>query len=244
MAMPTENLNYTNPSSGSGVSTDRITVNGVIGYAQRIKLGLGVPGGFTDDLHYGQSIAASSVPVVIASDQTAYPVNANITNSIISTNANVPNGVSVGQSGNWMVGMSGTMNIAAGNLTIQQSGAWWVGISGNIAQSTGGFDSVFTTQHPTGILIKSSAAHIGGWSFYNNSSAVIFIKLYDKATLPVQTDFPKLTIGIPPNSGRDLGEHPGIQFTSGLGIIATSGAIANAVSVPPSGTAIVNIWYK
>ena len=67
-----DNLFYTNPATGSVIATDNITIAGSSVHAQRVKLALGTDGEYQDDLKLGATIAASSVPVSLPTDQT-YP---------------------------------------------------------------------------------------------------------------------------------------------------------------------------
>lgn len=62
-------LKYEEPVSGPPVSTEEHTIGGTAQHLQRMKLGMGAEGSYQGDLSLGQALSASSVPVVLPSDQ-------------------------------------------------------------------------------------------------------------------------------------------------------------------------------
>lgn len=74
--------------------------------------------------------------------------------------------------------------------------------------------------------VKGSTARVVGWSLFNNTAAVKFVRLYNKTTAPtVGTDSPALVIPIPANGQITYYSSGGIAFGSGLAY-----AITNAVA--------------
>lgn len=71
--------NVTLPGTGEVVATDEVTIGGTIVKVQRMKLVVGADGAYQKDLSAGQFDMAGSIPVVIASDQSAVPVSGTLT---------------------------------------------------------------------------------------------------------------------------------------------------------------------
>lgn len=71
--------NDTLPATGTVVATDELTIGAVVVKVQRVKLVLGGDGVYQFDLSAGQATMANSVPVVLASDQSAVPVSGTLT---------------------------------------------------------------------------------------------------------------------------------------------------------------------
>jgi hypothetical protein len=97
---------------------------------------------------------------------------------------------------------------------------------------------------PTGQSVKGSAGQVGGWFISNNSSSVRFLKLYDKATAPLSSDTPKLTLQLPANSAANLLSVSGIDFTAGIGLRCTTGVADNDTGAPSANDVIVNLFYR
>lgn len=57
--------------SGVTVASDEVTINAILAQVQRIKVVLGTDGNYQADLANGQATMANSLPVTIASDQSA-----------------------------------------------------------------------------------------------------------------------------------------------------------------------------
>jgi hypothetical protein len=75
-------------------------------------------------------------------------------------------------------------------------------------------------------------------SFNSSSSAIVYLKIYDKATAPiVGTDTPILTVGISTGSATIIGDAP-IKVTNGLAFALTEG-IADSDATPVSANQVV-----
>ena len=81
----------------------------------------------------------------------------------------------------------------------------------------------------------------------NKNAAVLYLKLYDKATAAtVGTDVPKLTIPVGPGlpiPPLELGEE-GLIFASGISMGATTGLADDDVGAPGANDLIVNLFYS
>lgn len=95
----------------------------------------------------------------------------------------------------------------------------------------------------TGAVVKAYKGGLFEYYIYNNSAAVLFLKLYDKATAPTQADTPIRTLPIPASNGANLCIPDGIGFTNGLSIRATTGVADNDTGAPGSNECIVNLGY-
>ena len=83
-----------------------------------------------------------------------------------------------------------------------------------------------------GALIIAGARQCFGWVVTNLDATTIYLKLYDKATAPLYTDTPKLTIPIATADIAAIEVMGGIDFTLGIGVRATTG-IADADTTGP-----------
>jgi hypothetical protein len=96
----------------------------------------------------------------------------------------------------------------------------------------------------TGVTVKGSAGEVGGWYIANNAASVRYVKLYDETTQPTSGDTPKLTIPVPANSAANLTAPAGIDFTSGIGLRASTGVADNDTGAPSANDVVVNLFYK
>ena len=95
-----------------------------------------------------------------------------------------------------------------------------------------------------GLGIKKSPGQIYGWFLFNTSSAIRYVKLYNKSSAPiVGLDKPFMTIPLPAGGGANVNFTSGIYFSGGIGIGATTGVADSNTSSPADGEIIVNIIY-
>lgn len=86
-------------------------------------------------------------------------------------------------------------------------------------------------------LVEAGPHHVFGWHFYNNTAAVLCVKLFNKATVPTPgTDIPVELVVLPPNGGHDSwSDVPLGRYELGLGYcivteVADSGTTAVAAN--------------
>ncbi len=96
----------------------------------------------------------------------------------------------------------------------------------------------------TGDLIKGSAGQVFGWYVYNNATAVRFLKIYNKATAPLSTDTPVMTIPIPREAGANVEFTNGIAFALGIGVRATVLVADADATAPAANDVVINILFK
>jgi len=97
---------------------------------------------------------------------------------------------------------------------------------------------------PTGVNIKTTPGEVNGWFIGNQASAVRYVKLYDKATAPLASDTPKVTMAIPATSAANVFADSGIDFTAGIGIRVTTGVADNDTGAPTANDVVINVFYK
>jgi hypothetical protein len=142
--------------------------------------------------------------VVIASDNTAFSVNAV-------------------QSGTWTVQPGNTANTTPWLVTQ---------VPGTSPGST--VSRVKSAASTNATNLKGSAGVVIGWALYNNTTTAKYFKFYNKATSPtVGTDVPFFTVIIPAQGTASLGAgnnfsiDSGLPFSTGIGY-AITGAITDA----------------
>ena len=115
----------------------------------------------------------------------------------------------------------------------------------NVPTSSGGL-KVYRNLSLTsrGANIKSSTGQIYGWYFFNHSSSVRYVKLYDNARTPaVGRDRPFMTIPLPARGGANVNFTSGITLSKGLGIAVTTGVADSDTGSPSANEVVVNIIY-
>lgn len=95
--------------------------------------------------------------------------------------------------------------------------------------------------------IKAAAGTVYGWSIGNLNAAARYVKLYNKASVPVVgTDTPFLTLPIPGNTagaGSNLALPGGIAFGTGIALAITANAADADATVIGAGDVILNVFY-
>jgi hypothetical protein len=96
----------------------------------------------------------------------------------------------------------------------------------------------------TGVLVKAKPGDVWGWYMYNAAAAVRYLKLYDKATAPLSTDVPKMTLPIPAGLGANMMAPAGVDFTVGIGYRVTTGVADNDTGAPAANDVQLNLFYR
>ncbi|MBK9497312.1 MAG: hypothetical protein IPO08_22890 [Xanthomonadales bacterium] len=87
--------------------------------------------------------------------------------------------------------------------------------------------------------IKNAAGRVVGVSLYNTTAAVLFFKLYNKASTPVLgTDIPVYVIPVPPNGSREVKLPFGASFTTGISY-AITGAVSDSDTTVVTANSII-----
>jgi len=144
------------------------------------------------------------------------------------------------------VPVSGTItaNIGSGSLAAGTNLVGDVGLQYR-ANATGASSRTHlvsaATTNPT--TAKASGGRLVGWSISNTTASWRYVKLHNQATAPTAGSGVVFTIGIPPNSVRELAIDGGIGFTTGIGMTTvTGGADADATAVG-AGDLIIDLFW-
>ena len=101
---------------------------------------------------------------------------------------------------------------------------------------------------PVGIVVKGSPGRVNTLSAFNVGSAYAFVRLYDKATAPANTDVPFFRGAIPGNNNVGAGfvqtRVLGVYVQYGLGMRVTALIPDNDATAVPSNTITVNVDYQ
>ena len=110
------------------------------------------------------------------------------------------------------------------------------------AQQTHRLLSAANTANPTIVNDRSTLLQrITGF----NAGAITYLKLYDKATAPAETDTPRKTLYIAANTSFDFAFGDGMTFGSGLGYRMTTTAADNSTAaVAAAAILALNIDYS
>lgn len=96
----------------------------------------------------------------------------------------------------------------------------------------------------TGQVIKASSGCIYEYYFYNSGGAIVYIKLYNKATAATSSDTPVRTYAVGAGQGANCAIDLGIQFLTGIGIRASTGVADNDNTAPGANEVTVNIGFR
>jgi len=190
----------------------------------------------------GQQTMANSLPVTIASDQSAVPASQsgtwNVTvNAPIAAGTNVIGHVIV-DAGTAVIGHvivdSGTITTVSAVTAITNAlpaGTNTIGAVSPAVTTSGGatpgryLAAAAANQDST--VIKASAGQLYNHvAVVNVNAAIRYLKFYDKATAPTSADTPKLVYGVPGNTagaGIVLPIPNGIAFANGIAFRMTTG---------------------
>lgn len=143
----------------------------------------------------------------------------------------------VGTNTDGLTTANSTSHLAAGTFGYILNGTTWDRIKKPSA--TGRIVSSANTTNATSI--KASTGDLFGIQAYNTTAAVVYLKIYNKASAPtVGTDTPVMTIPIPPNAPIVITWTNGYYFSTGIAI-ALTGAAADADTTAVTAGAIVGL---
>lgn len=175
-----------------------------------------------------------SLRVTIASDNTAFAVNATLqtgSNAIgkLAANAGVDIGA-VEQQGTWTVQPGNTANTTPWLVTPTPA-------------SSGGATFFSGSIGATKTVIKSVASQLYGYDLYNPNTSVAYVQFFNVATgsVTLGTTVPDVSIAIPPGAGRNVWLDGGVAFGTAMTIAVTT---TRTGSTGPSSTVDYNLWVK
>jgi hypothetical protein len=95
----------------------------------------------------------------------------------------------------------------------------------------------------TGQVVQATRSKLYWYYLYNASAGTRYVRFYNKATAPTGADTPLLTIPLPAGGGANVHLGPGIDFSAGLSLRATSAVADNDATAPGANDVIVNLGY-
>lgn len=95
----------------------------------------------------------------------------------------------------------------------------------------------------TGSVIKASPGQVYGYHFHNRNAAIRHLKFYNKATAATSGDTPVLTVSLPANWENDVWMPQGWDFSTGIGIRASTLVADNDNTAPTANDVVVGVWY-
>lgn len=96
----------------------------------------------------------------------------------------------------------------------------------------------------TGQVAKGSAGQVYGWRITNQRAGALYVKIYNKATTPTDSDTPIITIALLQGQAETDSFPHGIAFATGIGVRASTGIADNDTGAPGTNEAVVNLFYK
>jgi hypothetical protein len=96
----------------------------------------------------------------------------------------------------------------------------------------------------TGSVVKAYTGGVFDLAVSNSNAAARYLKLYDKATAPTETDTPIRTYYLPPLSLTHLSIPDGIKFITGISLRASTGVADADTGAPTTNDVVVNIGYQ
>lgn len=138
-------------------------------------------------------------------------------------------------------------NTSTGDL-YEQVGASWV-FTGNVPQGSPDMPSL--TYHKVSLatnnaaVIKAAPGTVTGGKIYNNAGYPIFVKLYNKATIPIPgTDTPQQTIGIEAGLSDGISVPGGLTYAAGIGIAIVKNIGDADNTAVAAADCVVDVFYQ
>ena len=93
-------------------------------------------------------------------------------------------------------------------------------------------------------FIKKGGGSVYAINLHNNTSSDMFLRLFDKATAPVNSDIPVATFCVAADSYVDLSLEVGFQFNVGLGMNLTTGSADGNTGAVGAGDVVGGIFWS
>lgn len=133
--------------------------------------------------------------------------------------------------------------ITSGAVVVQQ-GTW---ITQNTPRDSGGLSmsSTVATATTNETVVKAVVGQVYSIYANNTNAAVRYLKLYNKATVPiVGTDVPAMTLAIPAAGVVAMDVSCGLAFSAGIAFALTAGVAATDIAAVAANEHVVNIGFK
>ena len=177
----------------------------------------------------GQATAANSLPVVLASNSTAFTVTPSSNFTVIASSV-------------WTVTLSSNPTItsltsAVVNLAPTTSGG--LSVSSIILSTTNNLTSV-----------KGTAGQLYGVEAFNVSTSPCYVSLYNSSIAPTAGSTSWVTITAIPNSSLNAGGYvspieTGVAYSAGIAYSVNATLTASStIALPTANAVILNVYYK
>ena len=116
-----------------------------------------------------------------------------------------------------------------GALTPKYDGAWDAFLSIDLDESEE--------------TVKLAPGHVGGWHIWNDSAAVVYVKLYDAliGDVTVGTTTPRMVVGVPTLGGAVAYFRSGVFFETAISAAATTDVGGNGA--PAANDVVMNLLF-
>lgn len=202
----------------------------------------------------GQATMANSLPVTLASNQSAISVldtnSAAIKTAVeLIDNAVSGSGFNITQLGGTNIDTNSGNKSAGTQRMVLATDQHQLTSPLNVTLQSGatGGASVFhlvsaATTNATNI--KSSAGKVTGWYIYNSNAAARKLVFHNSASAPTAGSGVYFSLMIPPSSGANCPFPDGIDFSAGIGITTVTGLADSDNAAVAANDLIINIFYK
>jgi hypothetical protein len=173
----------------------------------------------------GQATMASSLPVTIASNQSAFSDNvtqfggSNVATGTGASGSGIPR-VTVSNDSNVLATQSGTWTVQPGNTP--NTSPWLVSL--NPSTSGGWSVSSQTALTNTAVSVKASAGQLGGYMMYNPNPSAAYVQVFNVASgsVTLGTTTPTYVIPLPGNAAANIEMGNGIAHGTAISVAATT----------------------
>ena len=93
-------------------------------------------------------------------------------------------------------------------------------------------------------FIKKGGGSVYSISLHNNTSSDVFVRLFDKASAPVNADIPAAIFCVAADSYLDVSLPIGIAFKLGIGMNLTTGSANGNTNAVGAGDVVGGIFWK
>lgn len=197
--------------SGITVSTDELNIDGVLQQVQRVKIGLGANNAWNMDLTSGQQTMTNSIPVAIASNQTAVQVYQTL--GMYNEDSNHTSG----DIGHFVLSVSNAVASGLANASGDYQPLMTSSTSGRLYTSAAIDTALPTGSNAIGKLAANDGVDIGDVTINNATGSAVFVQPGTGATWGLAAG--SNAIGkLSANSGVIIGDVNIVSLIPGSGI--------------------------
>lgn len=104
---------------------------------------------------------------------------------------------------------------------------------------------ILATADTNAAIIKASAGQVFGIEIGNTAAYGVFVKLFNKATLPsAAADTPVMIVHVPAGGRAEVNRPAGVEFATGIGVVAVKGSADLDATVLVAGDIVGSVHYK